>query len=76
MHTTISRCRQRLAFGTGSQADTRTRPVPSPQERRGDRIPEHRPFTGMGSFEGLSPLLPRQTPCHRKRCHILEEDGI
>ena len=45
MHTTISRCRHRLAFYSGAQADSRTRPVLSPQERRGDRIPAHRPCT-------------------------------
>ena len=45
MHTTISRCRLRLAFYSGAQADSRTRPVLSPQESRGDRIPAHRPCT-------------------------------
>ena len=45
MHTTISRCRHRLAFYSGAQTESRTRPVLSPQERRGDRIPAHRPCT-------------------------------
>ena len=45
MHTTISRCRHRLAFYSCAQMDSRTRPVLSPQERRGDRIPAHRPCT-------------------------------
>ena len=45
IHTTISRCRHRLAFFSGAQADSRTSPVLSPQERRGDRIPAHRPCT-------------------------------
>ena len=58
-HTTISRWRQRLAFCSGTQADSRTRPVPSPQERRGHRIPAHGLCTGMGSCRGQSPLLPR-----------------
>lgn len=57
MHTTISWCTQRLALCSGPQADSGTRPVPSPQERRGDTIPAHRPRTGMGSSGGLSPRL-------------------
>ena len=38
-HTTISRCRHRLACCSGAPADSRTRPVLSPQGRRRDRIP-------------------------------------
>ena len=45
MHTTISRCRHRLAFYSGAQAFSGTSPVLSPQERRRDRIPAHRPCT-------------------------------
>ena len=45
MHTTISRCRHRLAFYSGAQAYSRTSPVLSPQERRRDRISAHRPCT-------------------------------
>ena len=50
--------------------------MPSPQERGGDRITAHGPCTGMGNCGGLSPILPRHTPCHPIRCHILVEDGI
>ena len=49
IHTTISRCRHRLAFYSGAQADSRTSPVLSPQERRGDRIPAQGPCTGIGN---------------------------
>lgn len=59
MPITISWCRRGLAFCSGAKADSGTRPKPFPQERRGDRIPAHRPCTGMGSCGGLSPLLPR-----------------
>ena len=48
MHTTISRFRPCLAFFSGTQADSRSRPVFSPQERRGNRIPAHHPCTEMG----------------------------
>lgn len=58
MHTTISRCRQHLAFCSGPQADSGTRRVPSPQERRGDRNPAHRPRTGMGSCGDCTHFLP------------------
>ena len=76
IHTTISRCRHRLAFYSGAQEDSRTRPVLSPQKRRRDRIPAHGPCTGMGNCGGQSPLLPWHIPCHPHRCHILVEDGI
>ena len=66
MHTTLSRCRQLLAFRTGPQADSRTRPVPSPQERRSDRIPEHRPFTGMGSLGDGPHAFPGTLPATDK----------
>ena len=45
MHTSISRCRLRLAFYSGAQAASRTRPLLSPPESRGDRILAHRPCT-------------------------------
>ena len=45
MHTTISQCRHRVAFYSGNESDSRTRPVLSPQERRGDRIHAHCPCT-------------------------------
>lgn len=76
MPTTFPWRKQGFAFGSGVQVDPGTRPVPSPQERRGDRICALCPCPGIGSCGGLSPLLPRHTPCHRQRCRILEEDGI
>ena len=36
----------------------------------------HGPCTGMGNCGGLSPLLPRHTPCQPQRCHIMVEHGI
>ena len=50
IHTTISRCRHRLVFFSGAQADSRTSPGLSPQERRGDRIPAHHPCTEYGAL--------------------------
>ena len=52
MHTPNSRCRQQLAFGSGPQVDSRKGSVPSSQERRGDRIPEHRPLLN-GEHSGI-----------------------
>lgn len=49
MLTTISWHRRGLAFCSGAKADSGTRSVPFPQERRGDRILAHCPCTGMGS---------------------------
>ena len=63
IHTTISRCRHRLAFYSGALADSLTRPVLSPQERRGDRIPAHGPCTGMGTVGSVStPSLAHSLP--------------
>ena len=50
MYTTISHCRHRLAFYSGAQADSLTRPVLSPQERRGDWFPAHRLYTEKGAL--------------------------
>ena len=62
MPITISWRREGFAFCSGAQADSVSRPVPSPQERRGDRIPAQCPSTGMGnggdclhSFPGTPP---------------------
>ena len=76
MHTTISRFRQRLAFGTGPQVDSRTRSVPSSQERRGDRIPEHRLLLEWGAFGDCChsfpahPLPPRTLSHPGGRWHL------
>ena len=59
MPTTILWCRRGLAFSSGAKVDSGTRTVPFPQKTRGDRIPAHRTFTGMGSCGRLSPFVPR-----------------